>query len=261
VLDTNGFAIGTGNGVGSPSTAVASDGQDSLVVWENDFADWNVLSAARVLRDGTVHQLGSVSPPVPDGGAAEPAVAWNGKTFLVVWTRFGQYPDTMRDVAGTRVSRTGRVLDPLGIDIASGSNGQTQPAVASAGSVFLVVWSDDDASVCCSAATATRGIRLGTGGQVLDPTSIDLAPGHEFAGGPTIASNGRRFLVASANVGVLVSKTGHALNTTPFAIAAPGSYGTVAARGPSRSWAVTYRRFAPRRFGADRAFLRTVIAR
>ena len=69
----------------------------------------------------------------------DPAIAWNGSTFLVVWEdgRNGGL-----DIYGTRIDAGGAVLDAAGIPIATATDGQYAPLVASNGTAFLVVWED-----------------------------------------------------------------------------------------------------------------------
>ncbi|OJT18372.1 hypothetical protein BO221_40580 [Archangium sp. Cb G35] len=71
----------------------------------------------------------------------EPAVAWNGKEFLVVWTDSSGGVDTP-DIFGARVKEDGTVLDRDGFPIGVASGAQRTPAVVWTGRRFLVVWGD-----------------------------------------------------------------------------------------------------------------------
>jgi hypothetical protein len=80
---------------------------------------------------------GTVSTPAPNsrGGVV---VATDGTDFFVVWADY-RSPDE-GSVVGTRVTREGRVLDPLGIRIATAPGGTTPPHIAWDGGAYLVVW-------------------------------------------------------------------------------------------------------------------------
>ena len=168
VLDPGRFAITTSSEGRTGGPRVTSDGRDFLVVWAGDGADGRGVFAARVSHErGRIRHIGPISRQSPGTNAGQPAVAWNGQMYLVVWTAFTQ-PATFH-IAGARVSRSGRVLDPIGIDIASGSRPQTEPALASSGTTFFVAWSDniwDTARV--------QGVRVDKNGRVLDPAAIVL---------------------------------------------------------------------------------------
>ncbi len=70
----------------------------------------------------------------------QPAMAWDGTQWLVVWA--DRRNDFNYDIYGARLSKSGTVLDPSGIEICKGVNGRSQPAVASNGSAFYVAWLD-----------------------------------------------------------------------------------------------------------------------
>jgi hypothetical protein len=73
----------------------------------------------------------------------EPAIAFGGGNFLVVWhDHRNNFSSTGIDVYGARVTPTGTVLDPTGILVSGAASSQEHPAIAFDGSNFLVVWHD-----------------------------------------------------------------------------------------------------------------------
>jgi hypothetical protein len=85
----------------------------------------------------------------------QPAVAFDGTSFLVVWYDGGE-------IVAARIRRDGLVLDPFGITLGWGS-GEECPSVVFDGVDYFAVWSYDSRILGC---------RVSTSGQVLDPNAI-----------------------------------------------------------------------------------------
>ncbi|MCX7805916.1 MAG: hypothetical protein N3A38_12100 [Planctomycetota bacterium] len=142
VLDTKPFPIAGAASLGKlPGTVnlrqkphAASNGEVILIVWQDlrNGKDWDVY-AARVMPDGKVLDPDGV--PVCGGphNQALPRVAWDGKTFLVVWQDFRS--NDHYDIYAGRVGADGKALDPQGFPISDGKKGinKIPPAVASSG--------------------------------------------------------------------------------------------------------------------------------
>ena len=143
--------------------AVASDGNRYLVVW-SQYTSPDVQAAF-------LSSAAAVSPPfsVSSAPARElwPRVASNGSDYLVVWqdSRSGG-----ADVDAARISGDGVVLDPAGIAVASTSDGEGWPAVASDGSDFLVAW-----SIPSSAGTRVLDAEVSSSGQADSGHVLDTA--------------------------------------------------------------------------------------
>jgi hypothetical protein len=152
------------------SPSVASDGVDYLTVWMDarDSASQPNIYAARVDHSGRVLDADSgIAVALAADSQAVPAAAFGGGVYLVVWEdkRGGD-----RDIYGARVTQTGVLLDPNGIVICAATNSQWDPAVASDGTSFLVVWSDER-----SAVANIYGARVSQSGTVLDPGGIAIS--------------------------------------------------------------------------------------
>jgi hypothetical protein len=137
--------------------------------------------------DPLVSPESDVGQPVlgPAGNAqTAPRIAFDGTNHLAVWQdkRRGSWR-----IYGVRISRTGELLDPGGIELATtgGSEKQT-PAIAFNGTDYLVVWSEG------SSISATRVSKAGV---VLDPNGITVRTGSHHRSAPAVASDGRDFLV------------------------------------------------------------------
>jgi len=113
--------------------------------------------------------------PAPDN-QTEPAVAFNGQNYLVVWRNRGLYADGRDDrIVASRVTLTGELLDPQGVEIYRGdSTNYTGPgrfAVTSLGDEFLVAITVIESSV----PRDMEAIRVGSNGVVLGSTTVPAA--------------------------------------------------------------------------------------
>ncbi len=173
------------------SPAACFDGENYLVVWEDVRDGVPDIFAARVTQSGEI--LDPVGIPVSSGISpkARPAVAFDGANFLVLWAdaRNGSW-----DIYGSRVSRSGAVLDPEGLAIIADSGDQLCPALAYSESRYLVAWSDQG-----TGWINIRGAVLNSGGSVLgegiliSPGVAQSHPGGPW--GPAVAADGSTFMV------------------------------------------------------------------
>ena len=125
------------------SVALAADdkGTTYLVVWADDRNDSSPKSndtdifGRRVSAAGVVLDSADLAICKVNGAQTDPAVAFYGKDFLVVWEdrRISTTLDEV-DIYGARVTPTGTVRDPGGVPLAA-TTGQDEhgPALASDG--------------------------------------------------------------------------------------------------------------------------------
>src|SRR5262249_44017090 len=142
VLEDAGLAVSRA-APSQASPAVAFDGENFLVVWEEDRSGETDIYGARVTASGSLLDGEGFAVTTAHSSQFTPAAAWDGSVFLVVWEddRCGS-PDCA-DLYGARVSRSGTVLDPDGIPISTATSAQFAPALAAReGGGFLVVWLD-----------------------------------------------------------------------------------------------------------------------
>ena len=140
-----GLALSTAAG-GQGVPAVASNGTDYLVVWQDtrgggassDIYGTRVTAADGGVTDGVATGL---ALSTATDRQQYPAVASNGTDYLVAWfdRRSGSY-----DIYGTRVTAAGAVTDgaATGLALSTATNSQYFPAVASNGPDYLVAWQD-----------------------------------------------------------------------------------------------------------------------
>jgi hypothetical protein len=189
VLDPGGIVISDApNRQGQP--ALAFDGANYLVTWQ-DFRNGSYdIYGTRVTPAGTVLDPAGIAVAVVPNRQGNPGLGFDGTNSLVVWEDDHSKPG-LPDIYGTRVTRSGTVLDPDGIAITRASNGQHNPALDFDGTNFLVVWDDDRSS----AWPDIYGARVTTGGTVLDTGSIAISRGSKDQFAPAVAFDGTNFLV------------------------------------------------------------------
>ncbi len=152
---------------GSAQTApqLAFDGTNYLAVWQDRRQGAWRIYGARISPTGELLDAGGISLATSSGNEQQqPAIAFNGTDYLVVWSEGSL-------ISATRVSKAGVVLDPSGITVRTGSYARGAPAVASDGKDFLVVWRDYYVN---SSITDILLARVSGAGKLIDtnPTSI-----------------------------------------------------------------------------------------
>ena len=188
------------------STGFAFGGSAGLLAYSRFEAGQHLLYGV------IVHANGTASAPFPiaidNSTHLNPAVAFDGTNFFVVWMQLATTGATDGDLYGVRVSTAGSVVDPAPIAISTAPNGQSSPSVAFDGSNYMAVWLD------MRNQTAPTGVpypdvyaaRVSTGGQLID--GPPAAGGFPVASGgtlerysPQVAFLGTEFLVAWACLG------------------------------------------------------------
>jgi hypothetical protein len=156
-----------------------------------------------------------------------PSIAYDGTNFLTAWIK-----DT--NIYGARINKDGSVLDPDGISISVGLNGNTnnyrQPSVAFDGTNYFVVWVSTR-----NGNSDVYGCRVTKEGQVLDPQGIKLTTaGNVYVKPVGIAFDGTNYLLiwrtqGSVVMGERFTPDGTVLdNQAGFKIADNGYYPSVA---------------------------------
>jgi len=250
VLDTAGIAISAVSGNQSPEPAIAFGGENFLVVWRDARSSSSDIYGVRVTPGGDVLDTAGIAVSTATGTQSDPAVASDGGGCLVVWEDYRDNPDTC-NIYGARVTPAGVVLDPAGIPVSTAACFQQEPAIASNGEDFLVVWEDGRSDVWES---DVYGARVTPAGVVLDPTGITLSDAALFQSRPALAFDGENFFVAWQDnrssyphtygtrvtpAGAVLDTAGIALSTVSWqespAVASSGTSSLVAwadARGP-----------------------------
>jgi hypothetical protein len=221
ILDPAGFVISAGT-TNETAPAVAFDGTNYLVVWQDHRLGSGNIFAARVAPSGTVLDPNGFPLDTDADQQRTPAVAFDGTNYLVAWS--DRRSGLKWDIYGVRVAPGGAVLDANALVIASVNNQQFSPAIAFDGTNHLVVWADRRTSV-----PEVFGTRITPGGLVLDPAGIAISNGpSNVQSSPSVAFDGTNVTVvwqdirnsAQADVyAARVTPAGTVLDTSAIAVA------------------------------------------
>jgi hypothetical protein len=219
---------------------IAASGTNFLVAWQDARAPANGYDIWASGRQPTGGNLGQFLVGGEDNGRhdTEPAVAWNGSEFLVVWQHSYQ-SQTVSDVLAQRTGITQK--EGFQIFVSDIDFRDDAPAVASNGSDWLVVWGKRG-----SGTYDLRGERISSTGSQLGEFGISSAAGDQDT--PSVAFDGS-FLVAwhdrrSSSVpdiyGGRVASTGAVSDGSGFPIANTSATedSPAVTGGPGTGWGV-----------------------
>ncbi|MFC2172001.1 hypothetical protein ACFLU6_05140 [Acidobacteriota bacterium] len=183
VLDPAGIRL-TNHSQDDIRPAVASDGQDFMILWERQ----GLIYGVRVSDTGAI-----IGPPEFDvkasTGGTLPCIAWGQSSFLAAW----EDARGAGDIWGTRIDPDGTVQDVGGRPFVNDGSTQFEPALAFGGGSFLMVFSDNR----INALKDLYMVRLDEGGTPLDPVEIPLnTSALSVKGFPSITHGANGFLVA-----------------------------------------------------------------
>ena len=133
------------NPTGALNFRVATDGTDYFVTWFEDRYDYEAqVMGARVTSGGGVLDPNGLALTAASGSVQyEPAVAWDGTNFVVVYYTYGLPPE---EVFAVRVTPAGQVLDyDLDrIPVTTAPRRQVEPAIEHLqGGATVIAWRDD----------------------------------------------------------------------------------------------------------------------
>lgn len=190
VLDSAGFDINKALNEQEWPVVAGSAQAGFLVVWNDRVSGLaQDVSAARVSGDGVLRDPNGFLISQSSNAQEAPAVAYDGKNYLVVWkdNRNGN-----GDIYGVRVSVEGTPVEPTGFPIARASTDQQTPAVACHGTRCLVVWADARGGM---GYWDIYGARVDGNGVVLDPGGLVVSTATNHQMEPAVAFDGANFLV------------------------------------------------------------------
>ena len=164
-------------------TNIATDGTDFVVSWKDASAQ---IMASRVTPDGVV--VATTSAPLgrtPDS-YTQPAIAFDGTNFLVVWVGSDNGP---LEIFAARLSPSLEILDSPARKLTTGGDPKPRPIpLAFGGGTYLTAWRDGSDRI--------RVARVTTTGDLVEAPAGLLVTGTGGRFYPWIAYGGGVFLVA-----------------------------------------------------------------
>lgn len=175
----------------------AAKGQDSwLTVWQDGRKQNGsfVTYASRVEGGGRVLDKSGFPVCTASDIQALPAVASNGRNWLVTWQDARNIHTTTTDIFSARVNFEGISLDPAGIPTDLTLGVQSMATVAAFGDDYLVLWQGPSAPA--ASEPDLYGRFLSGHGMPLDPTPFHVQSEPRYRSVPAVAPAGSaRFLV------------------------------------------------------------------
>jgi hypothetical protein len=193
--------VSSGRGVNTPgfNPAIAFNGTDYMVVWQEPFGSESDIYGARLNTVGAIvtQRFGISTDSFEE---THPDISWNGSQYLVVFERRNQgaasTTDRQYDIYGQRVGSVGGLVGS-NFAVRAGALGDRQwnkrhPAVTSDALDWFVVW--DDNSNAATQGLDIWGKTISRNGSIGLATPIALTGVDEIQ--PALAWNGGSYLVA-----------------------------------------------------------------
>jgi hypothetical protein len=208
VLDANRIPVATSPNI-EYQPAAAFDGANFLVVWNQIGGHAPLVYGTRVrASDGAVLDTPSIisrvtSPTTSQPPQYNPAVAFDGTNYLVVWE--GHYvvngESQFYGVHGSWVRPSdGQLVDPQSFTLSR--TGGT-PQLAYSDGRYLAAW-----PVSSNSQVDIQGVRVDAASRtVLDATPLPIANSQESENQPSIAAHNGQFLVAWSGSGGRIGAT------------------------------------------------------
>jgi hypothetical protein len=151
VIDPSGIAVSTADS-SQNNSAVAFDGYNYLIVWQDDRNGSYDIYGSRVGLNGVVQDPAGIVISTGNGDQINPSIAFDGSNYIVVWEDHRQMPS---DIQGAIVNTSGVMVDTF---IATAQPGpQTYPEIThGAGAQMLITYCGWTDSINMHPANAMR---------------------------------------------------------------------------------------------------------
>lgn len=176
LVDTSSASVLADSGIRTP--AAAFNGTTYLVAWRDSRNNQADIYSARVSPDGRIMDTSGTPVCVTAGPQQNPAVASDGKGFLVAWE--DQRSGIRWNVYAARLDSAGRVLDTAGILLRSLNGDKHSPSVAYGAGSYLVAWDEYYGSRNIVAALVDTAGQVGDGIEVCAAPGVQCSPGVAF---------------------------------------------------------------------------------
>lgn len=107
ILDPNGIAV-TNAAELQDNTAIAFDGTNYLLIWQDERNGDYDIYGARVAQSGAVLDPGGIAVSTAPNDQINPSVVFDGADYIVVWEDYRELPS---DIYGAKIDTSGAVID------------------------------------------------------------------------------------------------------------------------------------------------------
>lgn len=192
ILDPGGFPISTAtNSQVSPD--VFSDAENFFVCWSDTRSQISYpdIYGARVDTLGNVLDTDGILIFNRNyNKSGNVSISCYDTTYFVAWNFLDMYNLlNAMDIFATRVTTSGNVLDPQGIDLSYKCNTQSQPSIACAGNSYLTIWEDFRKNTQWD----IYAMRVSSQGNLVDTTSFPVCNCNSYQLNPAICFNGTNY--------------------------------------------------------------------
>lgn len=165
--------------------AAAFDGTNMLAVWTDNREGWRSQIFAALIASGGVSRNPQAIRVLPtSNGQSQPAVAFAGEDYFVVWGEDYIHGGWPSEIVGRRIRRSGQVVDGA-ISIGGGTQSRVEDiAVIAAGELVWVVWREGG---LFDQVDSLRAARVLADGTVLDPGGLEIAQSDDNSSAPALA--------------------------------------------------------------------------
>lgn len=207
-LNGRGFVVGPSPNTHQTFPAVATDGENFLVVWNERVPGAEEryrLKARRIINDSIEQFEPILTLGLDLDPDSRPAIAFGGGVYLVVWESLRLNDDFL---AASILRPDGTVIGTAGFQLnTSFARNPSQPDIVWTGTHFMVVWGEGDRTDGCGASicpygpmTDIRGRRVSASGFIIDPVAIEISSSDELQTSPSVAWDGTSHLVTWSKV-------------------------------------------------------------
>ncbi len=183
VVDSTGLHLTTI--VGSEYIPYIKFGNESyLLSWYKAYD----IQGARIDQTGNVIDTLHFTISTAANNQSRPSLSYYADYYFVVWEDFRDVENF--DVRGARVSNSGSVLDPSGIDISANSCIERCPSITPGNKGYFIVWQDKR-----TGSFDIYGARVDITGAVIDTLGIPISTAQNDQEFPTVAFDGTHYLV------------------------------------------------------------------
>lgn len=184
VLDSVDILIASSASYDLLTPAVTYGGQYYFVIWKEQHSPTTgYICGARVDTLGNLIDTSSIVINSLPLSYISPAISFDGKNYLAVWT-----VATLAYAA--RIDTGGRVIDTTNIQIATNPGTKMFPSLAFDGRKYLIVWQDNRNS-----SYDIYGVRIDTSGIVIDTSAFGIVTMGNDLEYPKITFNGKHYFL------------------------------------------------------------------